>query len=141
MMMASLMAGLAFSNASLGLVHAMAHSLGGLLGLPHGECNAILLEEVIRYNYPCAGDKYDRMAKAMGLEIHNAEPSRKAGLLVEQVAILRKQLSIHQRLGDMGVALSDIPRLAVHACDDPCLATNPRGAATSDIEKIFASIY
>ncbi len=51
MMMADLMAGLAFSNASLGLVHAMAHSLGGALGLAHGECNAILLEEVVRYNY------------------------------------------------------------------------------------------
>jgi len=55
MMMASLMAGLAFSNASLGLVHAMAHSLGGALGLPHGECNAILLEHVVRYNFSATG--------------------------------------------------------------------------------------
>lgn len=141
MMMASLMAGLAFSNASLGLVHAMAHSLGGLLGLAHGECNAILLEEVIRYNYPSASGKYDRMAKALGLEIENLEPSRKAGLLVEHVAALRKQLCIHQRLGDMGVSLSDIPRLAGHACDDPCLATNPRSASAGDIEKIYARIY
>ena len=57
-MMGSLQAGLAFSNASLGAVHAMAHSLGGWLDLPHGECNALLLEHVIAYNYPQAAERF-----------------------------------------------------------------------------------
>ena len=69
MMMASLMAGLAFSNASLGLVHAMAHSLGGALGLPHGECNAILLEKVVMYNYKYSAEKYDQLAETMGQDM------------------------------------------------------------------------
>mgnify|MGYP001270299011 CR=1 FL=1 len=141
MMMASLMAGLAFSNASLGLVHAMAHSLGGLLDLAHGECNAILLEEVIRYNYPAAGEKYDRMAEALGLAVRNRDPDHRATLLVDHVAALRKQLGIHQRLRDMGAVHADLAQLAGHACDDPCLATNPRGATADDIEKIFARVY
>jgi alcohol dehydrogenase class IV len=141
MMMASLMAGLAFSNASLGLVHAMAHSLGGALGLAHGECNAILLEEVIRYNYASCAEKYDQIANAMDLHVENCEPSQKASMLAEHVASLRKQLSITQRLCEMGVSRSDLPRLAGHAFDDPCLATNPRTATPEDIEKIYANIF
>lgn len=141
MMMASLMAGLAFSNASLGLVHAMAHSLGGFLGLAHGDCNAILLEEVVRFNYSSADVKYDRLSQMMGLDIDRFEPSRKASALTDCIASLRKKLSITQRLGDMGVLRSDIQQLAKYAYEDPCLATNPRSANHSDIEKIYEQIY
>ena len=69
MMLASLEAGLAFSNASLGAVHALAHSLGGLLDLPHGECNTLLLDVVMRYNYEAAAERYDRIG-----EIFNVAP-------------------------------------------------------------------
>lgn len=141
MMMASLKAGLAFSNASLGLVHAMAHSLGGALGLAHGECNAMLLEKVVLYNYSAAGEKYDRLANAMGLDIHAREPSRRASVLSEGIASLRKQVGITQRLVDLNVSLSDLPRLAGYAHKDPCLATNPRAASPEDIEKIYKAIY
>jgi alcohol dehydrogenase len=141
MMMASLMAGLAFSNASLGLVHAMAHSLGGAHDLPHGECNAILLELVVRYNYSVAGEKYDRLAKAMGLDIEALDASQRASRLAEQVAALRTELDITKHLVDMGVAQSDLPRLAKFAHQDPCLATNPCEATPEDIETIFRKIY
>jgi alcohol dehydrogenase len=141
MMMASLMAGLSFSNASLGLVHAMAHSLGGALDLAHGECNAMILEEVVRYNYTAASEKYNQLAKVMGVDIDKYEPSEKASALAERVMSLRKQLGITQRLIDMGVSLSDIPRLADNAFKDPCLATNPRNANPEDIEKIYKQIY
>ena len=57
-MMGSLLAGIAFSNASLGLVHGMAHSLGGALDLAHGDCNSILLEHVVKFNYDAAEEKY-----------------------------------------------------------------------------------
>ncbi|WP_319408023.1 alcohol dehydrogenase-like regulatory protein ErcA [uncultured Desulfosarcina sp.] len=141
MMMASLKAGLSFSNASLGLVHAMAHSLGGALDLPHGECNAMLLEKVVLYNYSAAGEKYDQLANAMGLDIHAHEPSRRASILAEGVASLRKQVGITQHLVDLNVSLSDLPRLAGYAHKDPCLATNPRTADPEDIEKIYKAIY
>lgn len=141
MMMASLMAGLAFSNASLGLVHSMAHSLGGALNLPHGELNAILLEQVVMYNYSTAGEKYDRLAVAMGLDIDAIDPPQRASALADHVAALRIRLGITQRLVDMGVSLSDVPQLAGFAHKDPCLATNPRTASPEDIEKIYKAIY
>lgn len=66
LMLASLHAGLAFSNASLGLVHAMAHSLGGLMDLPHGECNALLLEHVVNFNYSSDPARYLKISQCMG---------------------------------------------------------------------------
>ena len=66
--LASLHAGLAFSNASLGAVHAMAHSLGGYLDLPHGESNALLLEHVVRFNFPEAEERYRRIGQALGID-------------------------------------------------------------------------
>lgn len=141
MMMASLMAGLAFSNASLGLVHAMAHSLGGALDLAHGECNAILLEQVVRYNYTAAPEKYNRLAKTMGVDIDTYQSVEKASALVERIASLRKQLGIRQRLIDFGVTLSDISRLAGYAFKDPCLATNPRVVSSEEIANIYKELY
>lgn len=141
MMMASLMAGLAFSNASLGLVHAMAHSLGGALGLPHGECNAILLEHVVRYNYTAATEKYNRIAKIMDVDHTGSQFTDTATGLAHRISSLRQQLAITQRLSEMGVSFSDIPRLANFALKDPCLATNPHDAELADIETILKQIY
>lgn len=141
MMMASLMAGLAFSNASLGLVHAMAHSLGGALDLAHGKCNAILLEKIVQFNYQAAEEKYDLLAKVMGLDLDTGEPAEKSATLVSGIADLSKALGFNQRLSDIGVSADEIPRLARSAFKDPCLATNPRPASIEDIERIFHSVY
>ena len=67
MMLASMQAGLAFYNAIRGAVHAMSHSLGGFLDLPHGLCNALLLEHVVAYNFPSAEDRFRRVAEAMDI--------------------------------------------------------------------------
>ncbi|WP_319522282.1 alcohol dehydrogenase-like regulatory protein ErcA [uncultured Desulfosarcina sp.] len=141
MMMASLMAGLAFSNASLGLVHAMAHSLGGAKDLNHGECNSLLLEKVVRFNFPAASDKYIQLAGDMGLRTNGQEPGETAAALVDRIASLRSSLGITQRLRDMGVALTELPQLAEFAFQDPCLATNPRQAQSDEIASIFQEIY
>lgn len=141
MMMASLMAGLAFSNASLGLVHAMAHSLGGTLDLAHGECNAILLEKVVSFNYGAAPEKYSELAGAMGVNTVDAAPSEISSALAKRIATLRKELGINQRLKDMGVTPEDIPRLAGFAVKDPCIATNPREATVEDVEGLYTEIY
>ena len=143
MMMASLMAGIAFSNASLGLVHAMAHSLGGRFDLPHGECNAILLEAVVRYNYPAAKAKYERALNEMishGNKVENRSEDS-ASQLVDMLASLRRRVGITQRLSDFGVSMTDIPLLAQYAAQDPCLATNPREASPLDIEAIYRQVY
>ncbi len=141
MMMASLMAGLAFSNASLGVVHAMAHSLGGSLGLPHGECNAILLEKVVMYNYPNAAAKYNQLAEAMGQDMTKLDDREKAASVAFSLETLRKQLNINQRLYDIGVSLDDLSTLAEFASQDPCVATNPRETNANDIKAIYQQIY
>lgn len=69
LMLGSLHAGMAFSNASLGAVHAMSHSLGGMLDLPHGECNAILLEHLVKYNFKHSPDRFRKISSAMGLNL------------------------------------------------------------------------
>lgn len=140
MMMASLMAGLAFSNASLGLVHAMAHCLGGAFGLAHGECNALLLEKVVAFNYSAANLKYRQLAEAMGLAELPIDTEAAAMALGDRIAVLRKNLGIHQRLHEMGVTREDLPQIAALAMEDPCLATNPRGALQDNIEALFEAI-
>jgi alcohol dehydrogenase len=140
MMMASLMAGLAFSNASLGLLHSMAHSLGGALDLAHGECNAVLLEKVVGFNYDAAHEKYAELAKAMGVS-ENLISLKNSAPLVDCLASLRKELGITQRLSEMGVMVTDIPRLADYASKDLCLATNPRETTAEEIKKIYEESY
>ena len=141
MMTASLMAGLAFSNASLGLVHGMAHSLGGVIGLAHGECNALLLEHVVQFNYPASSEKYDRLAKALHIDLSGMKDQKKGAVISYEIGELRKRLGINQKLVDLGVKYSDINMLSEFAINDPCLATNPRDADLEDIKRIYFQIY
>jgi len=137
MTMASLQAGLAFSNASLGAVHAMAHSLGGLLDLPHGECNALLLDHVVNYNFPSASDRYMKIGKAMGLNIRHMSTHETKKAILTQISTLRQQVGIKKTLGQQGASLADIPTLARKALKDPCMVTNPRIPNQRDIEVIY----
>jgi len=132
MMIASLHAGLAFSNASLGAVHAMAHSLGGLLNLPHGECNALLLEHVVNFNFSAEPNRYCEIASEL-----NLEPNKQS--LVEGLADLRRSAEIDETLGQIGVQKDNISELASKAINDPCMATNPREVTQKDIEGIYAT--
>jgi len=136
-MLGSLEAGLAFSNASLGAVHAMAHSLGGLLDLPHGECNAILLEHVMSFNFPEASERFFRIGEAMGLDLKKRSLSEKKAAILAEVMRLRKAVGIDQSLGQKGVHRTDVPELSQKAMSDPCIVTNPRRPVTRDIEVIF----
>lgn len=137
MMLACLNAGLAFSNASLGLVHAMAHSLGGFLDLPHGECNAILLDQIIQFNFEAEMGKYRQIGKAMGLKIEkmNVQESKKA--LINKIRSLKDETSMNHSLKDVGVTSADIPELASKAMNDACIITNPRRPSQNDVEGIF----
>ena len=137
LMLGSLLAGLAFSNASLGAVHAMAHSLGGLLDLPHGECNAILLEHVIAYNFPHASDRYTTLGEALGLGLRGMQPSAIQDALISEIRRLKKSVGIYKTLGERGARRSDLPDLAEKAMNDPCMVTNPRVPTQRDIEVIY----
>ncbi|OPY30208.1 MAG: L-1,2-propanediol oxidoreductase [Methanocella sp. PtaU1.Bin125] len=136
-MLGSLEAGLAFSNASLGAVHAMAHSLGGLLDLPHGACNAALLPLVVDYNFASDPERYSRIGIALGLDMAGKGlPERKAAI-VNDLIRLQHDVSIRSGLSGMGVRRDDIPVLTARTMEDPCLVTNPRRPSSADIEVIF----
>jgi len=137
MLLASLQAGLAFSNASLGAVHALAHSLGGFLDLPHGECNALLLEHVVRFNLTAAVDRYAKIGESMGLDLRGLNGSERAQRIIGEIELLRARIGISGSLAGRGVKASDIPDLAAHAVSDACLVTNPRHAKLGDLKVIY----
>ncbi|MEW6112582.1 MAG: alcohol dehydrogenase-like regulatory protein ErcA [Thermodesulfobacteriota bacterium] len=137
MMMASLLAGMAFSNASLGLVHAMAHALGGLLDSAHGVCNAILLEHVVDFNFSVASEKYSKIGAALGLDMQGRDHEDRKSAIIDKIVRLRQSAGIHLRLGELGVTQKQIHRLAQNALRDPCLATNPREPKLKEVETIY----
>ena len=137
-MLASLQAGLAFSNASLGCVHAMAHSLGGYKDLPHGECNALLLSHVMAYNFPLAPERFLRIGSALGGEFRGLTEREGRTALLARALALRLACGIEGGLASRGVREDDIDRLAAKAIEDPCNATNPRLPSLEDLKVIYA---
>lgn len=136
-MLASLSAGMAFSNAILGAVHAMAHSLGGMFDLPHGECNAILLKHVMAFNFPSCREAYEKIGEAMGLSLENLSAAQRETAILSAVDALCVQVGVTNTLRDVGVTEADIPVLAKNASEDPCLATNPSIPTIKEMEEIF----
>lgn len=137
MMLGSLLAGLAFSNASLGLLHGMAHSLGGLLDLPHGICNAVLLDAVIDFNFETAADKYGDIGNALGLQLKDLGPYDRKAAILKAIVELRTNAGIIGRLRDFGVSGTDLDQLALNASRDACVATNPRAPTVDNIKALY----
>jgi alcohol dehydrogenase len=141
MMLGSLHAGLAFSNASLGAVHAMAHSLGGLLDLPHGHCNAILLPYVMDYNFTVVPEYFCSIGEAMGIHLKGMPVARQKKAVLGEVERLKRSSGVYQTLEQIGISRSDIPRLAQSAMQDACMVTNPRRPSQKDIEEIYEKAF
>jgi alcohol dehydrogenase len=137
MMLGSLHAGLAFSNASLGAVHAMAHSLGGFKDLAHGECNAILLDHVIEFNYPQAEDRFVHIGREIGLDLRGTDAKTRQKTLLTEVRRLKFAAGITRTLSERDVSRADLGDLARKAFADPCIVTNPRRPGLRDIEVIY----
>jgi alcohol dehydrogenase class IV len=137
MMLGSLHAGLAFSNASLGAVHAMAHSLGGFKDLAHGECNALLLDHVIEFNYRRAEERFLRIGQAMGLDLRGMDARTRRNALLTEVRSLKRAAGMSVTLGQRNVSRTDLHDLAQKALADPCIVTNPRRAVVRDLEVIY----
>lgn len=136
-MLASLQAGLAFSNASLGCVHAMAHSLGGFLDLPHGECNALLLPHVVDFNFSTTPERFIKIGEAMGHDLRGLGKKEVRSKIINAIFDLRKSCGIDNGLAERGVDNSDIPGLSKKAINDPCNATNPKAPNVDDIKTIY----
>jgi len=138
MMLGSMYAGLAFSNAILGAVHAMAHSLGGLMDLPHGQCNALLLDHVINYNFDAVPDRYADIARAMGAQLSpNASFEEKRQAVLNQVRSLKTAVGVTGGLGALGVTPEHLDGLVGFALNDPCMVTNPKPLTAQDIRAVY----
>jgi alcohol dehydrogenase len=129
---AQFMAGMAFNNASLGYVHAMAHQLGGFYDLPHGVCNAILLPAVCEFNAQAAPEKFAQAAAALGVK---PDASR----CIKAIRALSASVGIPKGLTELGVKPEDFPTLAANAMKDACMLTNPREATLDDVIGIYSS--
>lgn len=137
MAMASLNAALAFSNAILGVTHAMTHQLDGLLDQHHGETNAALLPHTMEFNLIACPDKYRVIAEAMGENVTGMSTLSAAEKAVESVRRLIADIGLAKRLGELGFKEEFIPLLSNNALKDACFITNPRDADEKDIENIF----
>lgn len=131
------LAGMAFNNASLGYVHAMAHQLGGFYDLPHGVCNAILLPHVQQYNSQVAPDRLKDIAKAMGENVEGLDGKQGAQKALDAIKKLSSDIGIPGGLKELGAKEEDIDILAQNALKDACGLTNPKQATHQDIVDIF----
>ncbi len=136
-------AGMGFSNVGLGIVHSMAHSLGGFYNTPHGIANAVLLPYVMEYNAPATGDKYRQIAKAMGVsgtDGMSVEEARKAA--IDAVRKLSMDVGIPQKMRELkDVKEEDLPALAEMSFADVCTGGNPRDTSVEDILGIYKNAF
>ena len=136
---AQFLAGMAFNNASLGYVHAMAHQLGGFYDLPHGVCNALLLPHVQAYNAQVVPARLKDVAKAMGVDVAAMSDEQGAQAAITAIKQLSVAVNIPENLTKLGVKAEDIPTLADNALKDACGFTNPKQATHAEICQIFTN--
>jgi len=134
---AQFLAGMAFNNASLGYVHAMAHQLGGFYNLPHGVCNAILLPHVSRFNLIGNLDRFAEIAEAMGENIEGLSARDAAEVCLEAISTLSADVGIPSGLTALNVKLEDLELMAGNAKKDACQFTNPRTATLEQVIQIY----
>ena len=154
---ASTIAGMAFTNAFLGVCHSMAHKIGAEFHLPHGRINAILLPYVIKYNsskpskfvsfpkyeYFIADKKYYAIAKKVGLQANSVEEGINS--LIEKVKSMNENMGIPKSFKDAGIDenefLSKVDILADRAFEDQCTTANPRVPLVSEIKEMLLDSY
>ncbi len=134
---AQYLAGMAFNNAILGHVHAMAHQLGGFYDLPHGVCNAILLPHVCRFNLIAKLDKFVDIAEIMGENTVGLSKRDAAELAVNAIETLSQDIGIPSGLAELGVKEKDIDVMTQNAQQDACGSTNPRCPSDEEVKQIF----
>jgi alcohol dehydrogenase len=134
---AEYLAGVAFNNAGIGIVHAMAHQPGALLNKPHGVCNAILLPYGCEFNLIACPRKYADIAVAMGVNTAGLSTMEAAEKGIETIRKLSRDIGIPSGLAEIGVKESDIPMLADNAIKDICCLFNPRKIRLEDLTRLY----
>lgn len=155
---AATMAGMAFANAFLGVCHSMAHKLGSFHHLPHGIANALLIEDVIRFNaspvparmgtfsqygYPYTLERYAEIADTLGLGGNS--DSEKLENLISAIRELRHKIGIKDTIAEYGIDekyfLDRLDEMTEQAFDDQCTGTNPRYPLMSEIKQMYLNAY
>ena len=140
---AEYLAGMAFNNASLGHVHAMAHQLGGFYNLPHGECNAILLPYVEEYNRIASRRRFGKIAELLGENPAGKTADEASKLAIKAIRLLSEDVGIPAGLKACGklhgveVREEDIPIMTANAQKDACGLTNPRKMTDAAVAAIY----
>ena len=155
---ASCMAGMAFSNAFLGICHSMAHKLGAFHHLPHGMANSLLINEVIKFNscdaptkqaafaqykYPNAACRYAKVADYLGLGGNT--DAEKVELLVKAIEGLQRRLNMPMTIKEAGIEedkfRADLDAMVEQAFDDQCTGANPRYPLMSELKEMYLNAY
>ena len=155
---ASTLAGMAFANAFLGICHSMAHKLGAFFHLPHGIANALLINEVIKFNatecpvkmgtfsqyqYPRAIERYAEIADFLGLKGKTDE--EKLQNLLTAIDELKAKVGIHKAIKDYNVNEADflakLDEMVEQAFDDQCTGANPRYPLMSEMKQLYLNAY
>ena len=155
---AATLAGMAFANAFLGVCHSMAHKLGAFHHIPHGIANALMLEQVLRFNaaevppkmgtfpqysYPHTLSRYAQMAAAVGIKGKN--DTEKLENLIKALNDLKKTIGIPDSIREWGIDeqdfLSRLDEMCEQAFDDQCTGANPRYPLISEIRQMYLNAY
>ena len=144
MHIAQCLAGMAFSNALLGITHSLAHKIGAQFHIPHGCCNAILLPYVVKFNARACESRYAAVARNLGLP--GATDRQLVNALIEAIRAMNARLGIAASLKEHGVSEADFMQnvdfIAEHAAQDPCTGCNPRPADAADLKQVLtAAMY
>ena len=143
MHIAQCLAGMAFSNALLGIAHSLAHKTGAVFDIPHGCCNAILLPAVIQYNSKVCLERYADIAKFIGLP--GSTDKQLVNSLIDSIKDLNRKLGIAQTYKENGVSeekfLAHVDEISKNAVADPCTGSNPRVCDVADMKKVLTSAY
>ncbi len=131
------LAGMAFNNAGLGYVHAIAHQFGGFYNFPHGVCNAILLPHVCRFNLISNIGRYADIASFLGENVEGLSDYDAAEIAINTIERLGQDLDIPSGFKELGAKEEDIPTLAENAMKDATASTNPRRPTQKEVEQII----
>ncbi len=143
MHIAQCMAGMAFSNALLGIAHSLAHKTGAVFHIPHGCCNAILLPSVIEFNAKVCADRYAVIARHLGLTGNT--DAQLTNALIDSIKALNKKLDIAQTYKENGVSEEVLREhadtIAANAVLDPCTGSNPRQIDKEQMKEVLLCAY
>lgn len=131
------LAGMAFNNASLGYVHAIAHQFGGFYNFPHGVCNAILLPYVCRFNLISREERFADIAAFLGNNVYGLSTREAAEEGIQTMERLARDLDIPKGFSELGAKEQDIETLAKHAMEDATALTNPRTPKLEEVIEII----